>query len=101
MGKYVFYECTSLPVVDNLRYADTYLVEAKDKSLTTYNIKAGTKWIGYDAFYDCTSLTAITIPNSIIHINDNEFRGCSALTSIVVESGNSVFDSRENCNAII
>ena len=29
------------------------------------------------------------------------FQGCSTLTSIVVEKGNTVYDSRENCNAII
>jgi len=29
------------------------------------------------------------------------FSGCSSLTSIVVESGNTTYDSRENCNAII
>jgi hypothetical protein len=29
------------------------------------------------------------------------FSGCSGLTSIVVESGNTVYDSRNNCNAVI
>jgi hypothetical protein len=29
------------------------------------------------------------------------FKGCTSLTSIVVEEGNSVYDSREGCNAII
>jgi hypothetical protein len=28
-------------------------------------------------------------------------RGCTSLTSIVVENGNTVYDSRNNCNAII
>lgn len=35
------------------------------------------------------------------YIEDNAFHRCSALTSIVVESGNTNYDSRENCNAII
>ena len=34
-------------------------------------------------------------------IGDRAFSGCSGLNSIVVESGNTVYDSRENCNAII
>ena len=32
---------------------------------------------------------------------DNAFEGCTGLTNIVVDAGNSVYDSREGCNAII
>ncbi len=79
IGDNAFSYCYSLPVVDNLRYADTYLVEAADKSLSTYTIKAGTKWIGSDAFSDCISLTSVTIPNSVTSIGVNAFYGCSSL----------------------
>ena len=34
-------------------------------------------------------------------IGSEVFRYCSALESIIVESGNPVYDSRDNCNAII
>ena len=84
IGDDAFSGCTSLPVEDNLRYADTYLVEAVDKSLSTYTIKEGTKWIGIDAFDDCSSLTSITIPNSVTSIGDFVFNGCSSLTSITI-----------------
>ena len=53
------------------------------------------------AFFFCTGLTSITIPNSVTAIKYRAFTGCSGLTSIQVESGNAVYDSRENCNAII
>ena len=46
-------------------------------------------------------MTSLIIPNSVTEIGDWAFTGCSGLTSIKVESGNSVYDSRENCNAII
>ena len=49
----------------------------------------------------CSSLTSITIPNSVTSIGDYALVFCSGLNSIVVESGNTVYDSRENCNAII
>ena len=53
------------------------------------------------AFYRCTGLTSITIPNSVTSIGGYAFDECSGLTSIVVASGNTTYDSRENCNAII
>ena len=62
IGDLAFWDCTSLPVVDNLRYADTYLVAAVDKSLSTYTIKAGTKWIGYGAFVGCSSQSTFPSP---------------------------------------
>ena len=57
--------------------------------------------IGKCAFYGCSGLTSVTIPNSVTSIRQGAFGSCSGLTSIKVESGNSIYDSRENCNAII
>ncbi len=57
--------------------------------------------IGDSAFGNCDSLTSITIPDSITSIGYDAFRGCSGLISIVVEGENSVYDSRNDCNAII
>lgn len=57
--------------------------------------------IGSSAFDGCSSLTSVTIPNSVTSIGSNAFDGCSELTSISVESGNTKYDSRNNCNAII
>lgn len=41
------------------------------------------------------------IPEGTTTIGEDAFRGCSSLQSIVVAKGNSVYDSREGCNAII
>ena len=57
--------------------------------------------IGEKAFRSCHGLTSITIPNSVTSIGRNAFFNCFGLTSIRVEDGNTKYDSRENCNAII
>lgn len=80
--------------------------------------------IGYSAFQECSDLISVTIPNSVTSIESSAFQECSALTSvtipenvadigqrafymcssvasIVVADGNTVYDSREGCNAII
>ena len=57
--------------------------------------------IGEYAFYGCSGLTEVTIPNSVTSIKGFAFANCYGLTSISVENGNSVYDSRDNCDAII
>ena len=42
--------------------------------------------IGEYAFADCSGLTSITIPNSVISIGNYAFAGCSELTSITIPS---------------
>ena len=51
--------------------------------------------IGDGAFYNCTSLTSITIPNSITSIGKNSFITCWSLTNINVASGNNYFSSKD------
>ena len=70
-------------------------------SLTSITIPNSVTSIGKYAFERCSSLTSITIPSSVTSIGDNAFYWCYDLTSIVVASGNSTYDSRDNCNAII
>ena len=70
-------------------------------SLTSITIGNSVAYIGYNAFYICSSLTSITIPDSVISIGDSAFAHCESLASIKVDDDNKVYDSRNNCNAII
>ena len=56
--------------------------------------------IGNNAFQNCYNLTSITIPASVTSIGSNVFQNCD-LASITVADGNTVYDSRNGCNAII
>ena len=51
---------------------------------TSYSVTS----IGEHAFYDCSSLTSVTIGNSVTSIGIGAFAGCSSLTSVTI--GNSV-----------
>lgn len=57
--------------------------------------------IGQQTFSYCSGLTSLQIPASVTSIGDGTFLGCVNLSSISVQNGNTVYDSRNNCNAII
>lgn len=63
---------------DNLKYIGSkdnpylFLVKAS-KNLENFEIDSGCKYIGYQAFYQCSSLTSIEIPNGVTSIGSSAF----------------------------
>ena len=58
--------------------------------------------IGDVAFYNCSSLTSVTIPNSVTSIGSSAFSGCSGLTSIDIPNNVTSIgtDAFHNCSGL-
>ena len=72
-------EVTSHPnsYIDNISIPSTITYNGKSYSVTS---------IEGAAFYNCSSLTSITIPSSVTNIGDKAFEGCTSLTSVYVNN---------------
>lgn len=70
-------------------------------SIKEVTIFEGVTSISGQAFEYCSNLTVITIPGSVTSIGYRAFSSCSSLTAITIAEGNTVYDSRGGCNAII
>ena len=102
LESYAFQLCTSLESVT----LPTTLTEIKSNAfrncsaLTAIEFPEGLTTIGEYAFYGCTSLFSIFIPASVTTLTNNPFVKTN-LSYIYVDPENTVFDSRDDCNAII
>ena len=103
LGKSCFNRCSSLTSI-TIPNSVTSLGKCcfnYCSSLTSITIPNSVTSLGDDCFYGCSSLTSITIPNSVTSLGDGCFIGCSSIERIEVDAANPVYDSRDNCNAII
>ena len=102
IGEKAFMDCGSLTSVTlpNSLTNIEYGIFARCSSLSSVTIPNSVTTIGGDSFYGC-SLSSISIPKSVTSIERNAFSHCSNLSSIIVEADNEIYDSRDNCNAII
>lgn len=78
-----------------------YFAFNENKELTSVTIPNSVTHISSRAFRKCTKLKSITIPKSVTRIDDSILDSCINITSIIVDKDNKVYDSRNNCNAII
>ena len=102
IGKKAFEECYRLTSINIPSRVTSIGEEAfKYSGLLSIAIPSSVTSIGDGAFDWCHNLTSITIPCRVTSIGNGAFSGCYNLTQIKVTPGNPVYDSRDNCNAII
>jgi hypothetical protein len=82
----------------NLSITTTNIPETVTYNETTYSVTSIEEW----AFYNCSSLTSVTIANSVISIGNGAFYNCRSLTYISI--GNSLtyigYDAFYNCSSL-
>lgn len=102
----VFTENTDITTFDELQYF-TGLTSIGERAfyycsnLTSIIIPDNVTTIGNRAFYVCSSLTSMHLSARVTSVEDRAFAYCSGLEEIIVDDGNTVYDSRNNCNALI
>ena len=106
IGEDAFEGCINLiQKVDGVGYVDKWVVDC-DSSVTAANIRSDTVGIADSAFYDCTTLQSVTIPDSVKSIGGEAFSGCSRLTSVTIPDsvtsiGNYAFQHCSDLKSVI
>ena len=67
----------------NIYRGDITIPESVEYEGITYSVTA----IGESAFYYCTGLKSVTIPNSVATIGESAFDGCKNLSSVTIANG--------------
>ena len=111
----LFSDCTNLEVLDvapgNPVYhsAGNCLIERESKTLamgcraSVIPSDGSVTTIGEKAFYGCSGLTSVTIPESVTRISEEAFYNCNGLTSVTIPEGvTEIEDSAfAHCTALV
>ena len=99
IGSKAFYGCSGIEslvvAAGNKKYhsANNCIIETDTKKLivgcktSIIPSDGSVTSIGGGAFYNCSGLTSVTIPDSVTSIGSKAFYGCSGLTSVTIPNG--------------
>ena len=103
IGSSAFFGCLNLQEIvipDNVQTISEYAFNGCN-GLRSVTFPEGLKTISEYAFSSCYSLQELHVPASVTSIALSAFWSCSSLTTVTVDPANTVYDSREDCNALI
>ncbi len=102
IGEYAFGYCESLTYVNFRNPIESIEVCAfRGSGLYHIYFPLHLTYLGNLAFGECNNLETVYLPASVISMDGNPFAYCKNLENIFVHDANPVFDSRDNCNAIV
>ena len=84
IGNSAFYGCSQVIQIEGgIQYVDKWVVDC-DRTVANIVLRSDTVGIADYAFFDCYSLTSVTIGNSVTSIGHRAFYGCSRLASVTI-----------------
>lgn len=92
------YALTSVNIPDSCTLLNAYCF-ASCKNLTSIDLNKVQTTGNY--CFSSSGLTSIHIPETLTSISTGFILSCDKLTSVTVDKNNPIYDSRDNCNAII
>ena len=81
-------------------FAECGLTSVNSEEDGVFNLPTNVTNIGSGAF-SYAKFTSVFIPDTVTSIGNNPFSTCNDIEEITVDSNNNVYDSRNDCNAII
>lgn len=113
IGESVFDGCNNLqtitvdrqnPTYDSRNHSNSIIETAGDCMVAACGnttIPGSVHKIKGGAFSRLSNIKSIFIPKQVARIDPAAFVGCQSLSSIVVDKANPIYDSRQDCNAVI
>ncbi len=84
IAEHAFYGCSGIIQTENgVCYVDNWVIDC-DESVTSVQLREGTRGIADFAFSGCSGLASVTIPDSVTSISNGAFYECSGLTSVTI-----------------